>query len=58
MGIVCIRLYEVECDDCGDHSGGQLDRPVAGADAEASGWLRRGKRWFCSECRVNHEPKK
>lgn len=58
MSIVCIKTYEVECDGCGDHTGGQLDRPVIAKEAEACGWLRRGKKWYCPECRSSHEPKK
>ena len=64
MGVIMIRTYEVRCDGpgdiagrCGESEGNWLDRKDAIEEAEANGWLRRGRKLYCPECRVDFEPK-
>ena len=58
MGVIMIRTYEVRCDGAGSspagavHSEGNwLDRKDVIEEAEAAGWLRRGRKLYCPECR-------
>lgn len=63
MGVVMIPTYEVLCDDP-DCTGvealgvdSSLVRAQAFKDAAAAGWLRRGWKLYCPECREKHESK-
>jgi len=64
MGVVMIATYEARCDgsECsGDQAlgvGAQLDRKDVFEEAEAAGWLRRGHKLYCPECRLQYEPKR
>ena len=63
MGVIMIRTYEVRCDGagsiggrCGASEGNFLDRKDVIEEAEAAGWLRRGRKLYCPECRVISSP--
>jgi hypothetical protein len=65
MGIRRIYVYSACCDGilpndekCGNAAGEQLDRPDAIDEAIAEGWLRRGRKFYCPECRPKYEPRK
>jgi hypothetical protein len=63
VGVIMIRTYEVRCDGpgsiagrCGASEGNFLDRSDVLEEAEAAGWLRRGRKLYCPECRKSYEP--
>lgn len=64
MPVVLIRTYEARCDgeDCdGEEAwgiGSFLDREPVFEEAVASGWLRRGRKLYCPNCRERYEPKR
>ena len=63
MGTVAIKLYETHCDgqggdDCHLATSSAFLRSQCEGEAESTGWLRRGRKWYCPACRAAHEPKK
>jgi hypothetical protein len=59
MPIILIRTYEARCDGdcCLAAEGCQLDADEMLSDAIHLGWLQRGRKLYCPECRPKHEPK-
>ena len=63
VGVILIRTYEARCDGVGS-IGGRCGAPRATGsiattsieEAEAAGWLRRGRKLYCPECRGKYEP--
>jgi hypothetical protein len=64
MPVICVRTYEVRCDGilpngkkCGNSEGSQLDPEPVIEDALFAGWLRRGRKTYCTDCRGAYEAK-
>jgi len=52
-----VRLVWLECDECGDSTQNESERHECGTQLDALklartyGWVRRGKKILCSECK-------